>query len=152
MLPQTCISQLEVDLGPNIGDKKNVTPYKKFNLVEAGHGSHPKEKNKGEGRKTLRCWTCGGEHRKRDFPSHQDGRALIYSAQEAHIIGYVGQSIPWIYVVMDKKKEDHQTSIIEIEGKICDEVFSMLIDPRSNYSHISPDFVDKYCLNKEVHA
>lgn len=42
----------------------------KFNVVERGHGSYPEEeKNKGDGRKPLRCWNCCGEHHKRDFTS-----------------------------------------------------------------------------------
>lgn len=53
---------------------------------------------------------------------------------------------------MDYRQVDHQTSIIEMEGKLCDQVISILIDFRSNYSYISPDLVDKCCLNKEVHA
>jgi len=39
-----------------------------------------------------------------------------------------------------------------MEGKLCDQVVSILIDPRSNYSYISPNLVDKCYLNKEVHA
>ncbi len=38
--------------------------------------------------------------------------------------------------------KDHQASIFEIKGKICDQVFSILIDPRSNYRNISPSLVD----------
>jgi len=38
-----------------------------------------------------------------------------------------------------------------MEGKICDQVICISIDPRSNYSYINPDLVDKGFLNKEVH-
>lgn len=34
----------------------------------------------------------------------------------------------------------------------CDQIVSILIDPESNYSYISPKLVDKCFLNKEVHA
>ena len=37
-----------------------------------------------------------------------------------------------------------------MDGKICDQVVSILIDLGSNYSYISPDLVDKCCLNKEI--
>jgi len=47
---------------------------------------------------------------------------------------------------------DHQASIIEMEGKLCDLVVSIFIDPRSNYIYVSPDLVDECGLNKEVHA
>ena len=39
-----------------------------------------------------------------------------------------------------------------MEGKLCDHVISILIDPGFNYSYINADLVDKCCLNKEVHA
>lgn len=52
----------------------------------------------------------------------------------------------------DNKHAYHQATIIEMEGKIHDTFFSILIDPRYNYSYISPSLVDKCCLNKEVHA
>ena len=39
-----------------------------------------------------------------------------------------------------------------MDGKLCDQVISILIDPRSNYSYVSPDLVDTYGLSKELHA
>ncbi len=53
---------------------------------------------------------------------------------------------------MDNRQVDHQTSIIEMEGNLRDQVVSNLIDLGYEYSYISPNLVDKCCLNKEVHA
>ena len=39
-----------------------------------------------------------------------------------------------------------------MDGNICDQVISNLIDPRSNYSYVSLDLVDKCGLNKVLHA
>ena len=39
-----------------------------------------------------------------------------------------------------------------MDGKLCDQVVFVLIEPRSNYSYVSPNLVDKCGLNKEVHA
>ena len=39
-----------------------------------------------------------------------------------------------------------------MDGKLCDQVISILIDPRSNYSYVSPNLVDKSVLSKELHA
>jgi len=64
----------------------------------------------------------------------------------------IGQSVSRIYVALDNRQEDHQASIIEIDGKLCDQVVSILTDPGSNYSYVSPDLVDKCGFNKEVHA
>jgi len=43
---------------------------------------------------------------------------------------------------------DHQESIIEMEGKFCYRVVSILIDPGSNYSYVNPDLVDNCGLRK----
>ena len=72
----------------------------------------------------------------------------MYNYQEVHTIGDVGHSVPWIYAVLDNKKIYHQTSIIDMDGKICDQVFSILIDHGSNYSYVNPNLVDKCGLNK----
>ena len=72
--------------------------------------------------------------------------------QEAQTVGDVGQSIPHIYVALDNKHAEHQSSIIEMDGKICHQIISILIDPGSNYSYVSPDLVDKCGLSKELHA
>jgi len=39
-----------------------------------------------------------------------------------------------------------------MDGKLCDQVVSISIDPGSNYSYIDHDLVDKCGLRKEVHA
>jgi len=38
--------------------------------------------------------------------------------------------------------------IIEMDGKVCDEVVSIFIDPRSNYIYVIPHLVDKFGFNK----
>lgn len=39
-----------------------------------------------------------------------------------------------------------------MDDKLCDQVISILIDPGSNYSYVSPNLVDKCDLTKELHA
>ena len=56
------------------------------------------------------------------------GKTQIYSAQEAQTVGDVGHIIPQIYVIVENKQAVHQTSIIKMEGKICGQVVSILID------------------------
>jgi len=72
----------------------------------------------------------------------------IYSAQEAQTIGDVGRSIPHIYVVLNNRQVDHRESIIDMDGKICDKVVDILIDPKYNYSYVNPDLVDKCGFDK----
>lgn len=39
-----------------------------------------------------------------------------------------------------------------MDGKICDQVISILIEPGSNYSYVSPKLVDTCGLSKALHA
>jgi len=127
-----------------------VAPQNKFNVARHGHGSQQQHRVDGTG--LLECWTCRKRHLKRNCPHNQCGRPQIYSAQEAKIVGYVGQTIPHIYAALDNRQVDHQAFIIEIDGKLCDQVVSILIGPGSNYIYVSPDFVNKCGLNKEVYV
>jgi hypothetical protein len=44
---------------------------------------------------------------------------------------------------LDNNQDDHQASVVEIEGMIFDHLVSILIDPGSNLSYIAPKAVDK---------
>ena len=76
-------------------------------------------------------------------------RPQIYSAQEVHTVGDVGHSIPRIYVVVDNRQANSQELIIEMDGKLCDQVVSILIDPGSKYSYSNPDLMYKCGFRKE---
>eukprot|EP00253_Pinus_taeda_P033918 PITA_33918 len=108
--------------------------------VEPKHVLKKNEKDKGN-----------GHQREEDLKMQSGGRCQIYIAQEAHTVGDVGHSIPRIYADVDNMQVDHQASIIEIDDKLCDQIVSILIDPRSNYNYINHDLVDKCGLRKEVH-
>ena len=122
---------LKGEIPGDVSEKENVVPYKNFNIVEKGHGE---QYTRGDGRAPLHCWICGKDHHNRDCPQYQGGIPQIYSAQEAHIVGDVGHNIPQIYVTVENKKANHHESIIEMDGKLDDQVVSILIDPGSNYS------------------
>lgn len=98
------------------------------------------------------CWICGKDHTKNDFLSCHGRRPQNYSGQGVQAVGVVGQSIPQIYVEFDNKQEDHQASIIEMEGKLSHQVVSIFIDPRSNHIYVNVDLMDKCGLRKEVHS
>jgi len=53
---------------------------------------------------------------------------------------------------LDNKLAEQQEFIIEMDGKICDRVISILIDTGSNYNYVSHDLVDKCGLSKEFHS
>ena len=63
--------------------------------------------------------------------------------QEATIVNDVARSVPQIYAALDNNQADHQASLVEIEGMIFNQLVSILIDPGSNLSYISPKTIDK---------
>lgn len=42
--------------------------------------------------------------------------------------------------------DNYQASIIVMEGKLCNQFVSTLIDPNSNYSYVGLELMDKYNL------
>jgi hypothetical protein len=55
----------------------------------------------------------------------------------------MARSMPQIYAALDNKQDDHQASVVEMEGMITNHLVSILIDPGSNLSYIAPKVVDK---------
>ena len=49
---------------------------------------------------------------------------------------------------MENTQADHQASIIQMEGKLQDQVVSILIDPGFKYSYGFSNLVNKYGLSK----
>jgi hypothetical protein len=94
-------------------------------------------------RKPLECWDCRGDHLRRDCPLQQQNSRKIYNMQEATTVNDVARSVPQIYAALDNNQADHQASVVELEGKISNHLVSVLIDPGSNLSYISPRTVDK---------
>jgi hypothetical protein len=45
-------------------------------------------------------------------------------------------SIPHIHASLDNRQEDHQASVVEMEGMITNHIVSILIDPGSNLSYV----------------
>lgn len=59
------------------------------------------------------------------------------------------RSMPKINASLNKHKEEHQSSMIEIEGTISQTLVNILIDTRSSLSYISPMIAEKCKLVKE---
>ena len=58
---------------------------------------------------------------------------------------------PQIYAALDGRHADHQTTMVEIEGKILNTSISILIDPGACQSNVSPKIVDVCKLGKVKH-
>jgi hypothetical protein len=66
-------------------------------------------------------------------------------------VGDMGRSLHRINETIDGRQADHQSSVVEIEGKILDTRISILIDPEATLSHITPDVVESNKLKKQKH-
>jgi hypothetical protein len=64
----------------------------------------------------------------------------------------MGRSMHKINPVVDDRKVDHQSTIMDVEGKIHDNCISILIDLGASLSYITPGLVELNKLKKVKHA
>jgi hypothetical protein len=79
-------------------------------------------------------------------------KTSFHNLQEASIVGDIGRSMHKINATLDGRKADHQSTIVEIEGKIYNNNVSILIDPGASLSYITPTLVESNKLKKVKHA
>ena len=65
-----------------------------------------------------------------------------YNIQEAEIVGQVARAVPSIYAALEDHQENHQSTMVEVVGKIVEQSSSILIDPGSTHSYINPRLVE----------
>jgi hypothetical protein len=60
--------------------------------------------------------------------------------------------MPQIYATLDNRQVDHQDSMVEMEDMISNHLISILIDPSSNLSYVSPQIFEKFKLQQVKHV
>ena len=60
----------------------------------------------------------------------------------------VARAIPKIYATLEDLQEDHQSTMVEVAGKIVEQSVSLLIDPCSTQSYITPRVVEICAFKK----
>ena len=68
--------------------------------------------------------------------------------QEASTVNDIARNIPKINVALDNRKADHQSTMVEVEGKISNTFVSILIDLGASLSYIAPRVLEKCKLSK----
>jgi hypothetical protein len=69
----------------------------------------------------LKFWECGEPHLRRNYPRLiSANRTVVHNLQEASTVGDVGRSLHRINAAINGRQADHQSSMVEIEGKIND--------------------------------
>jgi hypothetical protein len=76
------------------------------------------------GRPPIHCWGCKYYHLYKDFPHRKDTVKMVHNIQEATIVGDMGR----IYAALNDRQAEHQSNMIEVEGKIINQPVSILID------------------------
>jgi hypothetical protein len=77
---------------------------------------------------------------------------IIQNIQEASTFGDIDQSIHRVNTGLDGRKENHQSTILEIEGKIHDKIVSILIDLGASLSYVTPTLIDSNKVKKVKHT
>ena len=71
-----------------------------------------------------------------------------HNIQEVETMGQVARTVPRINAALEDHQEDHQSTMFEVEGKIVEQSVSILIEPRSIDSYITPKIVVICAFNK----
>ena len=66
-------------------------------------------------------------------------------------MGQVARVVPRIYAALEDRHEYHQSTVVEVAGKIVEKFVSILIDPSSTHSYITPRVVENCAFKKVKH-
>jgi hypothetical protein len=141
-------------------DKKNVKSDQRrkgfkppFNRIESNRnhqdqyakGDFNKEDSLGKrGRPPIQCWGCKENHLYKDFPHRKDRVNTMHTIQEATTVKDMGR----IYATLNDRQAKYQSNMIEVEGKIINQLVSILIDSGESHCYIDPKIVDSLHLEK----
>ena len=91
-----------------------------------------------------------GPHLYRNLPHNPNRKITTWNVlQEDSTINDVARNVPRIKVSLEDQQADHQSTMLEVEGKILNTIVSILIDSGASLSYIAPKVVEKCKLCKE---
>ena len=64
----------------------------------------------------------------------------------------VARVVPIIYASLEDRQVDHQSTVVEVAGKIAKQSVSILIEPGSTHNYITPRVVDICAFKKLKHG
>ena len=70
-------------------------------------------------RKPLKCWGCGGDHLIKYCPHRNGNDSQVHNTQGADTVGHEAGTIPRICASLKDRQEGHQSTVVELEGKIA---------------------------------
>jgi hypothetical protein len=99
----------------------------------------------------MECWGYKGNHRYKYFPHINDKVRVVHNVQQAKTVEDMGSRMPRIYIALDNKKDEYQSRMIEVEGMINNQPFTILIDSGARHSYIDPRVVKSLQLSRSKH-
>ena len=99
----------------------------------------------------MECWGCKENHRYRDCPHRNDKVRVLHNVQQAETMEDMGSRIPRIYAALDNKQAEYQSHMIEVEGMIKNQPFTILVDSGASHSYIDPRVVESLHLIRSKH-
>jgi hypothetical protein len=100
---------------------------------------------------SIQCWGCQGNHKYKDFPYKNGKVRVVHNVQQAEIVEDMGSGMPRIYASLDNKKAEFQSQMIEVEGMINNQPFTILIDSGASHSYVYPRVVESFHLSRRKH-
>lgn len=86
----------------------------------------------------LQCQGCGGNHRLRYLLHRRENMRNFHNLEGVAIVENMVRETPRIYAALEELQEDHQPTVIKVEGKIAQKTISNLIDQGHTHSYITP--------------
>ena len=83
----------------------------------------------------------------RNCPLKNESARLAYNDQEVETVGQVARVVLRIYAALEDRQEDHLSIVVEVAGKIVEKFISILFDPGSTHSYITPRVVEICAFN-----
>jgi hypothetical protein len=62
---------------------------------------------------------------------------VVHNVQQAETVEDMGSRMPRIYAALDNKQDEYQSHMIEVEGMINNQPFTVLIDSGASHSYRS---------------
>jgi hypothetical protein len=76
---------------------------------------------------------------------------VVHNVQQDEKVEDMGSRMPRIYIALDNKQVEYQSHMIEVEGMINNQPFTILIDLGARHSYIDPRVVESFHLSRSKH-
>jgi hypothetical protein len=99
----------------------------------------------------IHCWGSKENHKYRYCP-HKNGKVrVVHNFQQVETMEYMGSIMSRIYAALDNNQVEYQSHMIEVEGMINNQPFTILIDSGVIHSYIYPRVVESLHLSRSKH-